>query len=242
MLDRIINEKMLKANGVIGFYPANRNGDDVQLFDKNQKPLTTFSFLRNQQEKPADIPNLSLVDFVAPEDSGIPDYIGGFAVTAGIGLEKWVAEFEADNDDYNAIMMKILADRLAEAFAELMHVRVRKEFWGYAPNENLTLEEILREKYQGIRPAPGYPACPEHSEKRVLFNLLNAEEKADIHLTENFAMYPAASVSGYYFAHPQSQYFNLGKISRDQVEDYARRKNLSVEQVEKLLNVNLNYK
>lgn len=243
LLDKIVNNKMLQANGVIGFYPVKRIGDDVEIFDKQNAdhPISKFCFLRNQQEKPADIPNLSLADFVAPGDTGIRDYIGGFAVTAGIGLEKWVKQFEADNDDYNAIMMKILADRLAEAFAELMHAKVRKEFWGYAPVENLSLEEILREKYQGIRPAPGYPACPEHSEKRVLFDLLNAEEKAGIYLTENYAMYPAASVSGYYFAHPQSQYFNLGKISHDQVEDYARRKNLTPEKVEKLLNVNLNY-
>ncbi|MFP4469801.1 MAG: methionine synthase, partial [Bacteroidales bacterium] len=244
LLHRIVNEKMLQANGVIGFWPAAAKGDDVQLFeDENRKKqLAVFRFLRNQQEKAGDTPNLCLADFVAPADTGKQDYIGGFAVTAGIGLEKWVAEFEADNDDYNAIMMKILADRLAEAFAELMHEKVRKEFWGYAPDETLSIEETLREKYQGIRPAPGYPACPEHSEKRTLFDLLDAENQADIHLTENYAMYPAASVSGYYFAHPQSQYFNLGKVSRDQVEDYARRKNLTPEQVEKLLNVNLNYR
>ncbi|MCF8367369.1 MAG: B12-binding domain-containing protein, partial [Bacteroidales bacterium] len=244
MLDKIIGEKRLQANAVIGFYPAASVDDDLELFaDENrEKQITKFSFLRNQQEKPDNTPNLSLADFVAPKTSGKHDYIGGFAVTAGIGLEKWVAEYEADNDDYNAIMMKILADRLAEAFAELMHVRVRREFWGYASDENLSVEETLREKYQGIRPAPGYPACPEHSEKRVLFELLQAEEKADIHLTENFAMYPAASVSGYYFAHPQSQYFNLGKVAKDQVEDYAKRKNISVEDVERLLNVNLNYR
>ncbi len=244
LLDRIISEKMLQANGVIGFYPAAATGDDVELFadEERHQPATVFRFLRNQQEKPAGTPNLCLADFVAPEDSGKQDYIGGFAVTGGIGLEKWVRQFEADNDDYNAIMMKIMADRLAEAFAELMHLKVRQEYWGYAPNEKLPVEDILREKYQGIRPAPGYPACPEHSEKRVLFNLLDAENRAGIRLTENYAMYPAASVSGYYFAHPQSQYFNLGKISRDQVEDYARRKNMAPEQVEKLLNVNLNYR
>jgi 5-methyltetrahydrofolate--homocysteine methyltransferase len=161
--------------------------------------------------------------------------------SAGTGLERWVAEYEQNNDDHNAIMMKILADRLAEAFAGLMHAKVRKEYWGHVPQEDLSIGDILRGKYQGIRPAPGYPACPEHSEKRVLFDLLNAE-KAGIHLTENFAMYPAASVSGYYFAHPQSQYFNPGKVSHDQVEDYGRRKNLTPEQVEKLLNVNLNYR
>lgn len=244
MLDKIVHEKRLQANAVIGFYPAASVDDDLELFadENHDKPLTKFSFLRNQQEKPDNTPNLSLSDFVAPKTSGKHDYIGGFAVTAGIGLEQWVEEYEADNDDYNAIMMKILADRLAEAFAELMHAKVRKEFWAYVPDENLSIEETIREKYQGIRPAPGYPACPEHSEKRVLFDLLQAEENADIHLTENFAMYPAASVSGYYFAHPQSQYFNLGKVAKDQVEDYAKRKNLTTEQVEKLLNVNLNYK
>ena len=244
MMDKIIDEKRLQANGIIGFYPAVASGDDIQIFiDENRdKQISRFSFLRNQQEKSGETPNLSLADFVASAQSGKKDYIGGFAVTTGIGLEKWVEHYQSKNDDYSAIMMKILADRLAEAFAELLHLRVRNEFWGYAPNKNLPVEDILREKYQGIRPAPGYPACPEHSEKRVLFNLLNAEQKAGIHLTENFAMYPAASVSGYYFSHPQSQYFNLGKISKDQVEDYARRKKLSVKDVERLLNVNLNYK
>ncbi len=244
MLDKIVAGKMLQANAVVGFWPAASLGDDVELFadDTRGNTLATFRFLRNQQEKTEDIPNFSLADFIAPKDSGIADYLGGFAVTAGIGLEKWVEQFEAENDDYSSIMIKILADRLAEALAELMHHRVRKEFWGYAAGESLEMEEILREKYQGIRPAPGYPACPEHSEKRVLFDLLQAEEKAGILLTENFAMYPAASVSGYYFAHPQAQYFNLGRIGKDQVQDYARRKNLPVEEVERLLNVNLNYK
>lgn len=244
LLDKIISEKRLQANGVIGFYPAVADGDDVLLFDdeNRENEISNFRFLRNQQEKAEGVPNLSLADFVAPKESGKQDYIGLFAVTAGIGLEKWVEHYQSENDDYNAIMMKIMADRLAEAFAEMIHTRVRKEFWAYAPNENLSVEECLREKYQGIRPAPGYPACPEHSEKRVLFDLLQADAKADIHLTENFAMYPAASVSGYLFAHPQSQYFNLAKISKDQVEDYARRKNLSAEDVERLLNVNLNYR
>jgi len=244
MLDKIVSEKMLQASGVIGFWPANSVDDDVELFkDENREDLlTTFRFLRNQQEKTDEIPNLCLADFIAPKDTGITDYLGGFAVTAGIGLEKWVIKFEAENDDYSSIMIKILADRLAEAFAELMHHRVRKEFWGYAAGESLGMDEILREKYKGIRPAPGYPACPEHSEKRVLFDILQAEEKAGIVLTENFAMYPAASVSGYYFAHPQAQYFNLGRIGKDQVQDYATRKNLSIEEVERLLNVNLNYK
>jgi len=241
MLDNIINKKMLQANGVIGFYPSASIQDDVEL-SLDGKRVTNFRFLRNQQEKPANVPNLSLADFIAPKDSGKEDYLGGFAVTAGIGLEKWVNQYEADNDDYSAIMIKILADRLAEAFAELMHHKVREVYWGYDQDEKLSTEEILREKYQGIRPAPGYPACPEHSEKKVLFDLLKAEKNAGISLTENFAMYPAASVSGYYFAHPQAQYFNLGRISLDQVEDYAKRKSLSVEEVERLLNVNLRYK
>jgi len=244
MLDKIVTEKRLQANGVIGFYPAASVGDDVALFadEKRETPIKMFRFLRNQQLKENEISNLSLADFIAPKTTGRQDYIGGFAVSAGTGLEKWIEKYESDNDDYGSIMMKILADRFAEAFAELMHEKVRKEFWGYAANENVPIAEILHEKYQGIRPAPGYPACPEHSEKRELFDLLDTEKHTGIFLTENFAMYPAASVSGYYFAHPQAQYFNLGKISKDQVEDYARRKNLTVEEVERLLNVNLNYK
>jgi 5-methyltetrahydrofolate--homocysteine methyltransferase len=244
MLDKIITEKRLQANGVIGFYPAASVGDDVELFqDENRKTLAkTFRFLRNQQSKENEAYNLCLADFIAPKTTGKHDYIGGFAVTAGTGLEKWIEKYEADNDDYGSIMMKILADRFAEAFAELIHAKVRKEFWGYASDEYLPIDEILHEKYQGIRPAPGYPACPEHSEKRELFDLLEAENHTGIFLTENFAMYPAASVSGYYFAHLQAQYFNLGKISKDQVEDYARRKIMSVEEIERLLNVNLNYK
>ena len=178
---------------------------------------------------------------MAPKDSGLIDYMGGFAVTAGLGVEEWASMFEQDLDDYNAIMVKILADRLAEAFAENMHHRIRKEFWAYVKDENLDVPSMIREEYQGIRPAPGYPACPEHSEKRELFDLLSAETKVDIKLTENFAMYPAASVSGFYFSHPLSQYFNLGKLSRDQVADYARRKGLTIEKAEKLLNTNLNY-
>jgi 5-methyltetrahydrofolate--homocysteine methyltransferase len=244
LLDKIISEKMLTANGTIGIYPANSVGEDVEVYkdDSKKEVLDTFRFLRNQQEKENGVPNLSLADFIAPRESGLTDYLGGFAVTAGIGLEKWTEKFEKDLDDYNSIMMKVLADRLAEAFAELMHHRVRKEFWGYDKQENLEIESMLKEEYQGIRPAPGYPACPEHSEKVVLFNLLHAQEKTGIHLTENFAMYPAASVSGYYFAHPLSQYFNVGKIGKDQVKSYSERKNQPVAQIEKWLNANLNYK
>ncbi|MDB4303234.1 methionine synthase [Desulfosarcina sp.] len=244
MLNLIINEKRLTANGVIGFYPASSNGEDVEIYENENRTdvQSVFRFVRNQQQKDKNIPNLSLADFIAPKESGLKDYFGGFAVTAGIGLEKWTKYYEADNDDYSSIMMKVLADRLAEAFAELMHEKVRKEYWGYSQNENLQVAEVIKEKYQGIRPAPGYPACPEHSEKRVLFNLLEAENKPGISLTENFAMFPAASVSGYYFAHPMSQYFNVGKMGKDQVMDYAKRKNESLEQIEKWLNVNLNYK
>jgi 5-methyltetrahydrofolate--homocysteine methyltransferase len=244
LLDQIIKDKMLKACCVIGLYRANSVGEDVEIYadETRNKVLTTFRFLRNQQQKGKGIPNLSLADFIAPKSSGLNDYFGGFAVTAGIGLEQWTEKFEKELDDYNSIMMKVLADRLAEAFAELIHQRVRKEFWGYSKNENLEIKAILKEQYQGIRPAPGYPACPEHSEKRALFDLLNAEEKVGITLTENFAMYPAASVSGYYFAHPLSQYFNVGKIGYDQLTDYAKRKNAEIAQIEKWLNANLNYK
>lgn len=239
LLKRIIADKMVTANGVFGLFAASSLGDSVELTlgnDTKQK----LHFLRNQEEKESAAPNLSLADFVAPASSGKADYMGLFAVTAGLGVEKWVKHFEEQHDDYNAIMIKILADRLAEAFAELLHAKVRKEYWGYAANENLPLEVLLHEEYQGIRPAPGYPACPEHSEKQVIFNLLDAEESG-ITLTENFAMYPAASVCGYYFSHPQAQYFAVGRIGRDQVTDYASRKRMPVEEVEKLLASNLNY-
>jgi len=243
LLDKIISEKRLTAKGVIGLYPANAVGDDVEVYSEKDgsKLLKSLRFLRNQELKEAGKPNLCLSDFIAPVNSGIDDYIGLFAVTAGTGLKKWIKHYENKNDDYNSIMMKVLADRLAEAFAELLHFRVRREFWGYEKNKDFDIREILREKYRGIRPAPGYPACPEHSEKRVIFDILDAEKKTGISLTENFAMYPAASVSGYYFAHPRSQYFMVGKIGKDQVEDYAKRKGVSTKQVEKWLNVNLNW-
>ncbi|MBZ0242095.1 MAG: methionine synthase, partial [Bacteroidales bacterium] len=185
---------------------------------------------------------LCLSDFIAPKDSGITDYLGGFVVTAGHGTPEMVKFFEDQLDDYNAIMAKVMADRLAEALAKYIHVKVRKEIWGYKPDEKLSLSEMLKENYQGIRPAPGYPACPEHSEKRVLFDLLQAEQYTGVELTENFSMYPAAAVSGFFFAHPDSQYFNVGRISKDQIADYSRRKNISVEETERLLNSNLNYK
>ncbi len=240
MLQRIINEKLLQANGVIGFFPVQSVGDSLELTVEGATSKTMLHFLRNEEEKGPNITNLSLSDFIAPKASQKEDYIGLFAVTAGLGIEKFVKAFEDENDDYSAIMLKVLADRLAEAFAELLHLKVRKEYWGYAANENLTVDQILHEGYAGIRPAPGYPACPEHSEKATIFKLLDAA-KAGITLTENFSMYPAASVSGYYFANPEAQYFAVSRISREQLEDYALRKGMSVKEVEKLLASNLNY-
>ncbi|MBK9292272.1 MAG: methionine synthase [Bacteroidetes bacterium] len=244
LLKHIIDNKLLRADGVAGIFPALSEGDDVVVFD-SQKPLEQvcrFSFLRNQQLKPEGIPNLCLADFVAPREAAIRDYIGAFVVTAGHGVQELANQFEKDNDDYNALMTKVLADRLAEAFAEWLHEHVRKVIWGYASGENLHISELLAEAYQGIRPAPGYPACPEHSEKEILFQLLDAQKHTGVSLTENYAMQPPAAVSGFYFAHPDSQYFNVGKIGRDQLEDYARRKNLSMAEAERLLNANLNYK
>jgi len=239
MLDKIISEKWLQAKGVIGIYPARAVGDSIEIFSSEDKKPTDFHFLRNQEKKKAGIPNLCLSDFIVSKETGLTDYLGFFAVTTGLGIEEHIKAFEANDDDYQAIMLKVMADRLAEAFAERLHERVRKEFWGYASDEKLNMQKILREKYRGIRPAPGYPACPEHSEKRTIFDLLNVEEKTRIRLTENYAMYPAASVSGYYFAHPQAQYFNVGRLLPDQLEDYACRKGLPLEKVKKLLNMNI---
>jgi 5-methyltetrahydrofolate--homocysteine methyltransferase len=242
MLQRIIDEKWLTANAVYGVFPANADGDDIVLYDdQNPRSIRTrFINLRNQTQKEEGQANLCLSDFVAPVSSGVTDYLGAFAVTAGIGVEEKVKEFEADHDDYSSIMLKALADRLAEAFTELLHKEIRKNSWGYAPEERLDVEDLFREKYWGIRPAHGYPACPDHSEKEVLFKLLDAE-KQGIQLTENYSMLPAASVSGLIFAHPESRYFFVGKIGRDQVEDYAHRKNLPISRVESLLASNLNY-
>ncbi len=239
MLDEIIKSRSLQANGVVAFYPANREGDDVNLYRKDQdESFATFHFLRQQNKKAQNLPNFCLADFIASERG--KDYFGMFAVTAGIGLEKLVEKHKANHDDYSEIMAKALADRLAEAFAECLHERVRKELWGYAKAENLTEEELIGEKYEGIRPAPGYPACPDHTEKKLLFDLLEAN-KVGITLTESYAMYPGAAVSGFYFSHPGSKYFGLGKIEKDQVEDYAKRKSMSVEEVEKWLAPNLSY-
>ncbi len=242
MLTQIIEQGWLQANAVIGFWPAAQvNGDDIALFSDaiRTEKIATLHHLRQQTAKANGKPNFSLADFVAPLASGVEDYVGGFVVTAGLGLDKKVAEFEADHDDYNSILLKALADRLAEAFAEHLHLRVRKEFWGYAKSEDLAGTDLIRERYTGIRPAPGYPACPDHTEKRTLFDLLQAEQNAGVELTEHFAMTPAASVSGFYYSHPQAGYFAIGKIGRDQLESLAARKNLSVQEMERWLRPNL---
>ncbi len=243
MLRELVQEHWLTANGVVGIFPANSIGDDIEIYNPEnpQEILKVFHNLRNQEEKTNGKPNLCLSDFVAPKQSGITDYVGAFAVTAGLGIEEKVKEFEKNHDDYNSIMIKALADRLAEAFTELIHLKVRKDLWGYAPDEKLSLNDLLLEKYRGIRPAHGYPACPDHSEKETLFGLLNAEKATGISLTSAYSMYPAASVSGLIFAHPESRYFFVDKIGKDQVEDYARRKNREVQWVERMLASNLNY-
>jgi 5-methyltetrahydrofolate--homocysteine methyltransferase len=239
MLDRIVSDKWLTAKAVFGLWPANSVGDDVELTVDGR--AERLHFLRQQVDKPADRPDFCLADFIAPRDSGRQDWIGAFAVTAGIGIDAHVARFEADHDDYNAILLKALADRLAEALAERLHQRVRTQFWGYAADETLDNEALIAEKYVGIRPAPGYPACPEHSEKGTLFRLLDATANAGMSLTESFAMLPTAAVSGYYFSHPQSQYFVVGRVSKEQAADYARRKGVETAQVERWLASNLDY-
>lgn len=238
MLDTIVAGRKLQANAVIAFYPAQRTGpEDVTLYRDKERSviMDTLHFLRQQNKKAAKLPNFSLADFIAPDQSGKTDYIGLFAVTTGIGLEKLIAPFKAQQDDYKEIMAKALADRLAEAFAECMHARVRTEWWGYASQEKLSTEQLISEEYVGIRPAPGYPACPDHTEKNTLFTLLAPEKNAGIQLTESYAMMPASAVSGYYFANPKAVYFGLGKITRDQVEDYAKRKGMTVGEVERWL-------
>ncbi len=242
MLDQIIANNSLTANAVIGIFPANNtNGEDIEVTDPEGKPLTTFHFLRQQGKKGKNIANLSLADFIAPAASGKQDYIGGFAVTAGLGIEPLLEQYEKEHDDYQSIMVKALADRLAEAFAELMHEKVRRELWGYAGDESLENDALIAEKYRGIRPAPGYPACPDHTEKPLLFDLLDAEKETGIRLTSSNAMYPAASVSGFYFASEHARYFGLGKIGKDQLTDYAKRKNEPEEVMEKWLGPNLAY-
>jgi len=244
LLERITENKALEARGIIGFFPANSVGfDDIEVYadESRARPLAVIHALRQQMSKTNEQYNYSLADFIAPRETGVKDYIGLFAVTAGIGIEKLIEKFESEHDDYQSIMTKALADRLAEAFAELMHEKVRKEFWGYSPEEKFNNEELIRESYRGIRPAPGYPACPDHTEKQTIFELLDVTAQTGMRLTENFAMLPAATVSGYYFAHPQSRYFGTGKIGKDQVVEYARRKGMDVKTVEKWLAPVLGY-
>jgi len=245
MLDRLIAEKWLTAKGVIGFWPAAQVGDSIEVYAEpgtgKRKPMAMLHHLRQQVDKPVERPDFCLADFIAPKDSGVQDWVGGFAVTAGIGIDEHVARFEADHDDYSSILLKALADRLAEAFAERLHERVRKEFWGYQPQESLDNDSLIAEAYRGIRPAPGYPACPEHSEKRTLFDLLDATTHTTVQLTDNFAMYPTAAVSGWYFSHPDSQYFVVGRMTREQVDDYARRKGWERTEAERWLAPYLDY-
>ena len=242
MLQKMIEEQWVSANAVVGIFPANSIGDDIEIYsDESRSEVILIQHSLRQQTKKADgQPNIALADFVAPKESGIKDYVGAFVVTTGTGLDEHVARFEADHDDYNAIMAKALADRLAEAFAECMHVKVRKEIWAYAHDENLSNDELIKESYRGIRPAPGYPACPDHTEKIGLFELLNATEITGVSLTESLAMLPASSVSGWYFAHPQAKYFGLGKITEEQIEDIARRKKIDYLEMERWLGSVLN--
>jgi 5-methyltetrahydrofolate--homocysteine methyltransferase len=244
-LKTIVAKKLFHPRGVYGLFAANSNGDDIELYadDSRQQLLTTFRMLRQQAEKPekaADRANYSLSDFIAPKSSGRGDYLGAFVVTAGAGVDELAKKFRADQDDYNAIMTQALGDRIAEAFAEYLHKKARED-WGFGRGENLSPEQLINEKYRGIRPAHGYPACPDHTEKQKLFKLLNAEENTGIKLTESFAMWPASSVSGMYFVHPDSKYIAVGKIERDQLADYAVRKGFSIAEAEKWLAPNLNY-
>ena len=247
LLEEMVSRKLIQPRGVYGFFPANRVGDDVELYtdESRAKVLATFHFLRQQMAKDDGTPNRCLADFVAPKSRHAShvtchDFIGAFAVTSGHGLDELVKQFKADHDDYNAIMAEALADRLAEAFAEYLHKRVREE-WGYGKTESLTNHELIAEQYRGIRPAAGYPACPDHTEKQILWKLLDVEENAGIKLTESFAMWPGSSVSGLYFAHPESKYFAVGKLGRDQLQDYHVRKGMTLSEVEKWLGPYLNY-
>jgi 5-methyltetrahydrofolate--homocysteine methyltransferase len=250
MLKRIVDEKWITANAVIGVFPALSIDDDIEVYDETGNVTAVFHTLRQQSQKPEGQSNVALSDFIRPKalngktiasvEFNNPitlktDYIGAFALTSGIGIEKHIEQFEKNHDDYSSIMLKALADRLAEAFAELLHARTRRELWGYSHDENLDVNQLIKEEYQGIRPAPGYPAQPDHTEKQTLWKLLDVEKLVGITLTESLAMYPASSVSGLYFAHPSSHYFGLGKIERDQLEDYAKRKNLPVDVMEKWL-------
>jgi 5-methyltetrahydrofolate--homocysteine methyltransferase len=242
LLDVIVEKKLITARGVYGLFPANAVGDDIELYadEKRDQVIEHFHFLRQQAHKEGSEPCRSLADFIAPKETRLPDHIGAFAVTSGIGLKELCECYRAKNDDYNAIMAEALADRLAEAFAECLHKRVREE-WGYGCSENLSNEDLIQEKYRGIRPAAGYPACPDHTEKGPLWHLLDVETNTGIKITESFAMWPGSSVSGLYFAHPKSRYFNLGKIDHDQVTDYSERKKMDLHEVERWLGQNLNY-
>jgi 5-methyltetrahydrofolate--homocysteine methyltransferase len=240
MLKVILKEKKFTAKGIYGIFPANQiNDDDILVQPTNNQQPITFLTLRQQSQKTAGAPNIALSDFIAPKDSEKIDYMGAFCVTTGFGVDEWATEFEKNLDDYNSIMVKALADRFAEAFAEYLHEKVRKEIWGYAADEVLSPEAMIEEKYKGIRPAPGYPACPDHLEKPTIWKLLNVEQEIGVKLTESMAMWPASSVSGYYFGHPESKYFGLGKIKEDQVIDYAKRRNVSTDVATKWLNPNI---
>jgi 5-methyltetrahydrofolate--homocysteine methyltransferase len=243
MLKQIVSENWLQARAVVGFFPAASVDDDVIVYTDESRTQVreTLHHLRQQNIKAPGRPNYCLSDFVAPVDSGKADYIGGFAVTTGIGIEAKLEEFEQDHDDYSSIMLKALADRLAEAFAEYLHLMVRKDYWGYSEAEDQTPEQLINESYQGIRPAPGYPACPDHTEKEKLFELLNVTEHTTIELTESYAMYPASAVSGWYFSHPEAQYFNVGKIDKEQLADYARRKGIAEEVAARWLAAHLHH-
>jgi len=243
MLEKVIAEKWLTANAVVGLFPANAVGDDIEVYENDNRDhvKTSFHFLRKQGKQPQGHFNDCLADYTVPKETGIKDYIGGFACTAGSGIDEKIAEFEKDHDDYSALMLKALADRLAEALAEWLHEKVRKELWGYASDEQLGNDDLIAEKYSGIRPAMGYPASPDHLEKDILWDLLNVENNTGICLTESKAMVPTAAVSGLYFAHPESRYFAVGKINKDQVENYAKRKGLDIKNAEKWLAPNLAY-
>ena len=244
MLDKIVSERWLSARGVVGFHAANAvDHDDIRIFtdESRSDELMRLCHLRQQRSKAEGQYHHCLSDYVAPIDSGLRDYVGGFAVTAGIGIDEHVERFEAEHDDYSAILLKALADRLAEALAEFMHKRVRREFWAYDKDEQFSNDELIAEKYRGIRPAPGYPACPDHTEKAKLWSLLDVDSSIDLRLTDSFAMFPTAAVSGFYFSHPEARYFSVGKVSRDQVESYAARKEMDLGEVERWLSPNLGY-
>jgi len=241
LLKRIFDEKLLKAKAIFGLFKANTINDDIEIKDETGNVLDTFLTLRQQSKKSEGKPNIALADFIAPKSSEKQDYMGCFCVSTGFGTEEMANKFEAEHDDYNSIMIKALADRLAEAFAEYLHKEVRTQHWNYVTNENLSNEELIKENYKGIRPAPGYPACPDHLEKNTIWDLLNVEKSIGVKLTDSLAMWPSASVSGYYFANPEARYFGLGKITKDQVKDYSKRRNITFKEAEKWLNPNIAY-